>query len=116
VEHWLKMTIDRLAHLPHAATQFPVLRYTRDYSSPQGVQWIYQLKGGRMKLSARNILKGMVVKIVRGAVNAEVTLQLSGGEKVVSVITNGSVESLGLKEGQPAYAVIKSSSVMIAVD
>jgi molybdopterin-binding protein len=69
-----------------------------------------------MKLSARNLLKGKVVKIVRGAVNAEVTLQLTGGEQVVSIITNGSVDSLGLKEGKEAYAVIKASSVMIAVD
>jgi molybdopterin-binding protein len=69
-----------------------------------------------MKLSARNILKGKVVKIVSGAVNAEVTIQLSGGELIVSIITNGSVESLGLKEGKAAYAVIKASSVMIAVD
>jgi molybdopterin-binding protein len=69
-----------------------------------------------MKLSARNLLKGKVVKIVRGAVNAEVTIQLPGGEQVVSIITNASVESLGLKEGKEAYAVIKASSVMIAVD
>jgi molybdopterin-binding protein len=69
-----------------------------------------------MKLSARNILKGKVVKIVGGAVNSEVTIQLTGGEQVVSIITNGSVESLGLKEGKQAYAVIKASSVMIAVD
>ena len=69
-----------------------------------------------MKLSARNLLKGKVIKIVRGAVNAEVIIQLTGGEQVVSIITNGSVESLGLKEGKEAYAVIKASSVMIAID
>ncbi len=69
-----------------------------------------------MKLSARNILKGKVIKIVRGAVNAEVTIQLPSGEQVVSIITIDSVESLGLKEGKEAYAVIKASSVMIAVD
>ena len=69
-----------------------------------------------MKLSARNMLKGKVVKIVRGAVNAEVTLELPGKIQVVSIITNGSMESLGLKEGMEAYAVIKASSVMIAVD
>lgn len=69
-----------------------------------------------MKLSARNILKGKVAKIVRGAVNGEVTIQLPGGEQVVSIITNASVDSLGLKEGKEAYAVIKASSVMVAVD
>jgi molybdopterin-binding protein len=69
-----------------------------------------------MKLSARNMLKGKVAKIVRGAVNAEVTIQLTAGEQIVSIITNSSVDSLGLKDGKEAYAVIKASSVMIAVD
>lgn len=69
-----------------------------------------------MKLSARNVLKGKVVKIVKGAVNSEVTLELAGSVQVVSIITNSSVKSLGLKKGKDAYAVIKASSVMMAVD
>jgi len=69
-----------------------------------------------MKLSARNMLKGKVVKVLRGAVNAEVTLELPGGIQVVAIITNSSVDNLGLQEGKQAYAVIKASSVMIAVD
>jgi molybdopterin-binding protein len=69
-----------------------------------------------MKLSARNVLKGKVVKITRGAVNAEVTVQLPGGEQIVSIITITSVDNLELKEGGEAYAVIKASNVMIAVD
>lgn len=66
-----------------------------------------------MKISARNVLAGTVQNVTRGAVNAEVTLTLQGGEKVVSVITNASVDSLGLKTGKAAYAVIKASDVMI---
>jgi molybdopterin-binding protein len=69
-----------------------------------------------MKLSARNVLKGKVVKVVRGAVNAEVTLELPGGLRLTSIITLGSVDSLELREGKEAYAVIKASSVMLAVD
>ena len=69
-----------------------------------------------MKLSARNILKGRVVKIVKGAVNSEVTLELSDGIQVVSIITNQSVRSLKLRKNVEAYAVIKASNVMIAVD
>ena len=69
-----------------------------------------------MKLSARNILKGKVVKIIKGAVNAEVTIELPGGTQLVSIITNASVESLGLKEGEQAYAVIKASNIMVGVD
>ena len=69
-----------------------------------------------MKLSARNILKGKVIKIITGAVNSEVTLELPGGTQLVSIITNSSVASLELKEGKEAYAVIKASNVMVAVD
>ena len=53
-----------------------------------------------MRISARNILKGKIKKVVRGAVNSEVTLELPGGIEVVSIITNNSVDSLGLKEGK----------------
>ena len=69
-----------------------------------------------MKLSARNVLQGKVIRLVPGAVNAEVTLQLTGGEQIVAIITNASVASLGLEVGKIAYAVIKASSVMVAVD
>ena len=69
-----------------------------------------------MKLSARNALKGKVVKVVRGAVNAEVTMALGDGQQVVSIITMGSLKSLGIKKGKRVYAVIKASSVMIGVD
>ena len=69
-----------------------------------------------MKLSARNVLKGKVVKIVKGAVNSEVILELPGGVQVVSIITNESVKSLKLKKHADAYAIVKASNVMIAVD
>jgi molybdate transport system regulatory protein len=69
-----------------------------------------------MQLSARNTLPGTVRNIEQGAVNAEITLELAPGLNIVSVITLESVNSLKLKVGQRAYAVIKASSVMIAVD
>jgi len=69
-----------------------------------------------MKLSARNVLKGKVVRIIKGAVNSEITIELPGGQLLVSIITNTSTDSLGLKEGGEAYAVIKASSIMVAVD
>ena len=69
-----------------------------------------------MKLSARNVLKGKVKKIIQGAVNSEVIIELPGGIEVVSVITKESVENLELKVGKEVYAVIKASNVMVAVD
>ena len=69
-----------------------------------------------MKLSARNLLKGKVSKITLGAVNAEVEFELPDGQKIVSIITINSVNRLGLEVGREAYAMIKASSVMMAVE
>ena len=69
-----------------------------------------------MKLSARNMLKGKVTQIKPGAVNTEVVLELPGGTQITSIITKESAENLGLAVGKSAYAIIKASNVMIAVD
>ena len=69
-----------------------------------------------MKLSARNVIKGKVVKVTKGSVNSEVTIELPGNVNIVSIITNSSVDNLSLAEGKEAYAVIKASNVMIGVD
>lgn len=71
------------------------------------------LKRISMKVSARNIFAGTVEKIAKGAVNSEVDLVLKGGDRLIAIITNDSVESLDLKEGMEAYAIIKASSVII---
>lgn len=69
-----------------------------------------------MKISARNVLKGKVKKLVHGAVNSEVVIELPGGTEITSIITKESATSLGLAEGKPAYAIIKASEVMVGVD
>ncbi len=69
-----------------------------------------------MKLSARNQIKGTVVDVKEGAVNGIVTLDIGGGNQIVSTISMDSIKSLGLKTGGAAYAVIKATSVMMAVD
>ncbi len=68
-----------------------------------------------MHVSARNVLKGRVKKINQGSVNTEVIIDI-GGAEIVSIITISSAEELNLEEGGTAYAVIKASDVMIAVD
>lgn len=69
-----------------------------------------------MKLSARNQLKGKVVDVKEGAVNGIVTLELPCGQQVVSTITLDSIKNLGLKPGVDAVAIIKATSVMMAVE
>lgn len=69
-----------------------------------------------MKLSARNQLKGQIIKIKEGAVNAIVVLDIGGGNQISATISMDSVKELDLKVGSEAYAVIKATSVMIGVD
>jgi len=69
-----------------------------------------------MKLSARNILKGKVKAVTHGAVDSEVILELAPGIEIVSIITRGSAESLGLEVGDSACAIIKAPMVMIGVE
>ncbi|MBB3455423.1 molybdopterin-binding protein [Rhizobium sp. BK313] len=69
-----------------------------------------------MKISARNRLKGKVVEITKGATMAHVRIDIGNGSIVTSSITNEAVDELGLTVGADAYAVIKASDVMVAVD
>ncbi len=69
-----------------------------------------------MQISARNALKGTIKTLTEGAVNTEVILEVSPGLEITAIITKASAESLGLAEGKEAYAVVKSTDVLIAID
>ncbi len=69
-----------------------------------------------LKVSARNVFSGTITTIIQAPVNAEVTLTLKGGIPVTAIVTNGAIDKLGLKEGLSAYAIIKSSAVIIGND
>lgn len=66
-----------------------------------------------MKVSARNVFEGSITGLVDGKVNAEVEITTPGGDRIVAVITEGSVQSLGLALGKPASAFIKAPWVML---
>jgi molybdate transport system regulatory protein len=67
-----------------------------------------------MRLSARNQLDGVVVRVEHGAVMSTVVIRLAGGQEVVAAITKDSAEGLDLKESDAVKAVIKSTEVMVA--
>jgi len=69
-----------------------------------------------MKVSARNVFSGAVTGIKKGTVNTEVTLTLKGGTTVAAIVTNGSIDNLGLTIGKDAYAIIKASAIIIGAD
>lgn len=70
---------------------------------------------GGYRISARNQLKGTVSRIQKGEVNAEVVIELKGGNSVVSTITSESIEALELNTGKPATAVFKTGAVILGV-
>ncbi len=69
-----------------------------------------------MKISARNQLKGKIVEVTKGATTSHVRIDIGNGAIVTASITNQAVEELGLAVGGSAYAIIKASDVMVAVD
>ena len=66
-----------------------------------------------MNVSARNIFKGKIIRLVDGAVNAEVELTTANNDKLVAIVTEGSVKSLGLAVGKEAIGYVKAPWVMI---
>ena len=68
-----------------------------------------------MKISARNVLKGKIVDVTKGATTAHLKIDI-GGSIVTSSITNAAVDELKLAPGKEAYAMIKASDVMIGID
>jgi len=76
--------------------------------------WVTLLAGPPTKqVSARNQLAGKVSHIIKGAVNSEVGVQLSGGTQVYAIVTHEAVRELGLKPGVEATALIKASHVVL---
>ena len=69
-----------------------------------------------MKISARNVIKGKIVAVEKGATTAHVRIEIGPRQVVTSSITNAAVDELGLTVGAQAYAVVKASDVIIAVD
>lgn len=69
-----------------------------------------------MKISARNQFKGTIVDIQEGAVNGIVKIDIGGGNVMSSTISMNAIRELKLKVGQPAYAIVKATSVMVGID
>ena len=68
-----------------------------------------------MKVSARNVIKGTISEIKKGATTGHIRLDI-GGTVITASITNEAIDDLKLAVGQQAYAVIKAPDVMIGVD
>ncbi|MGC2959837.1 TOBE domain-containing protein [Paraburkholderia graminis] len=67
------------------------------------------------QVSARNCIAGTVTAVTTGAVNSEVTIG-AGSAQIAAIVTNESVERLGLAVGQAATGIFKASSVIVGVE
>lgn len=77
--------------------------------------WVIVTTDEGIRTSARNNLRGTVVRCQEGAINAEIVIELPGGKLVVATVTNESVHELGLAEGRQVTALIKASHIILAV-
>lgn len=66
-----------------------------------------------MKISARNVFAGKIAAVRSGAVNAEVEIVTDGGDRIVAIVTEGSVKALGLAPGVRANAYVKAPWVTL---
>jgi molybdate transport system regulatory protein len=78
-------------------------------------EYYHMIRRFDMKTSARNQFFGTVKSIKLGPINAEVVLDIGGGQALAAVITNESVNHLGLKVGGEAYALVKAPWVIVTV-
>ena len=101
------ITVDSLEHLnlSEGMEAYALIKST----------WVILNRDDSLKTSARNHLMGKVARVQEGAVNAEIVMELSGGKTLTAIVTNDSVESLGIKEGQRMCALIKASQIILAV-
>jgi molybdate transport system regulatory protein len=69
-----------------------------------------------MKISARNVFQGKISEVKPGSVNSEIDVTLGGNDKIVAIVTNGSVQKLGLTAGKSVTVLVKASSVLVMTD
>lgn len=96
------------------AASVPTQQYETDEAWTSRIEVFGRKKP--LKVSSRNILKGIIKRVVTGAVNTEITLEIVHKVELTSIITRVSADELDLCEGTEAYAVIKSNDIVIARD
>jgi molybdopterin-binding protein len=108
----LRELVRGLNKQPLPPTSLPTMQQEKENAYIPELEIISQKKA--LKVSSRNILKGVIKRVVTGAVNSEVTLEIVHRVELTSIITRMSAEELELSEGTEAYAVIKSNDIVIA--
>jgi molybdate transport system regulatory protein len=108
--------LDVVAIITHgSATSLGLAQGKAAFALVKASSVIVMVDMSSQQVSARNCIAGTVSDVTKGAVNAEVTIAAPGGAQIAAIITNESVDRLGLARGKPASAVFKASSVIVGV-
>jgi molybdate transport system regulatory protein len=109
--------LDVVAIITHgSATSLGLAQGKAAFALVKASSVIVMVDMSSQQVSARNCIAGTVSDVTKGAVNAEVTIAAPGGAQIAAIITNESVDRLGLARGKPASAVFKASSVIVGVE
>jgi molybdate transport system regulatory protein len=109
--------LDVVAIITHgSATSLGLSQGKAAFALVKASSVIVMVEMSSQHVSARNCIAGAVSNVTKGAVNAEVTIAAPGGAQIAAIITNESVDRLGLAPGKAASAVFKASSVIIGVE
>jgi molybdate transport system regulatory protein len=109
--------LDVVAIITHgSATSLGLTQGKAAFALVKASSVIVMVDMSSQQVSARNCIAGTVSDVTKGAVNAEVTIAAPGGAQIAAIITNESVDRLGLARGKPASAVFKASSVIVGVE
>jgi molybdopterin-binding protein len=111
--HRLGISLDTLRRWDRSGR----IKTTRDSGNRRLVaaKEIERLRGRQSgdQLSARNRLPGTVSEVKVDGLIAQVELVVTDPVRIVAIVTADAVEELGLREGEPATAVVKATSVMV---
>ncbi|WP_175749279.1 TOBE domain-containing protein [Burkholderia pyrrocinia] len=109
--------LDIVAVITHgSAASLGLAAGTQAFSLVKASSVIVMVDVDSSKVSARNCVAGTVSSVAKGAVNSEVVIQAAGGAEIVAIVTNDSVDRLGLASGTAASAIFKASSVIVGVE
>ena len=98
-----------------SATTLGLSAGKRAFARVKASSVIVMVDVSKNQVSARNCIAGTVTRVTKGAVNSEVTIEASGAQ-IAAILTNESVERLGLAAGKAASAIFKASSVIVGVE
>jgi len=79
--------------------------------------WVVLYKGvEEPACTAENRFNGTVLRVLKGKVNSEVVVQITGNTELCSILTEKSRKMLKIEKGDTVWAVFNATTVVIHAD